>query len=100
MKSTNEALANLIIDYYHKMTEPFIHLFLVIGILPLALEIRRRKVALSSLGVGFIFGFIYYVLSSFSIALGKSGFILPFFSAWTAPFFFLTVGITGLLLIK
>ncbi len=98
--STNEALANLIIDYYHKMTEPFIHLFLVIGILPLALEIRRRKVALSSLGVGFIFGFIYYVLSSFSIALGKSGFILPFFSAWTAPFFFLTVGITGLLLIK
>jgi len=93
-------LSNLIIDYYQKMAEPFSHLFLIIGILPLALEIKKRKVALSSLGVGFIFGFIYYSFFSFSIALGKSGLIIPFFSAWLAPLFFLTIGITGLLLIK
>lgn len=93
-------LSNLIIDYYQKMAEPFSHFFLIIGILPLALEIKKRKVALSALGVGFIFGFIYYALSSFSIALGKSGLILPIFAAWLAPLFFLTIGITGLLLIR
>lgn len=93
-------LSNLIIDYYQKIAEPFSHFFLVIGILPLALEIKKRKVALSALGVGFIFGFIYYSLSSFSIALGKSGLILPIFAAWLAPVFFLTIGITGLLLIR
>jgi len=93
-------LANLVIDYYQKIAEPFSHLFLVIGILPLALEIKKKKVALSSLGVGFIFGFIYYALSSFGIALGKSGAILPIFAPWLAPLFFLSVGITGLLLIR
>ncbi len=93
-------LNNLVIDYHQKIAEPFSHLFLVIGILPLALEIKKRKVALSSLAVGFIFGFIYYCLSSFSIALGKSGVILPFLSAWLGPLFFFTVGVTGLLLIR
>ncbi|MFH1504545.1 MAG: LptF/LptG family permease [Candidatus Omnitrophota bacterium] len=93
-------LANLTIDYYQKIAAPFSHFFLVIGVLPLALEIKKRKAALSSLGIGFIFGFIYYALASFSIALGKSGVILPIFAAWLAPLFFLTVGISGLLLIR
>lgn len=93
-------LANLTIDYYQKMAEPFAHLFLVLGSLPLALEVKKRKVALNSLGVGLIFGFIYVLTSSFSIALGKSGIILPLFSAWMAPVFFATVGITGLILLK
>jgi len=99
VKASN-LLTNLTIDYYQKVAEPFSHLFIVIGILPIALEIKKKKVALSSLGVGFIFSFIYYVLSSFSIALGKSGIILPFLSVSLAPAFFLTVGITGLLLIR
>ena len=93
-------LRNLMIDYNQKIAEPFAHLFLVIGILPLALEIKKRKAALSSLGVGFIFGFIYFVLSSFSIALGKSGIILAILSPWLTPLFFVTVGITGLMLLR
>lgn len=93
-------LTNLTIDYQQKLTAPFSHLFIIIGILPLALEIKKRKAALSSLGVGFIFGFIYYTLNSFSIAMGKAGMILPLFSAWLTPLFFLTVGITGLILIR
>ncbi|MBU1122211.1 MAG: LptF/LptG family permease [Candidatus Omnitrophota bacterium] len=93
-------LANLIIEYNRKLADPLSHFFLIIGILPLALEIKKRKAALSSLGVGFIFGFIYYVFGSFSIALGKAGILLPIFSAWLAPLFFLTVGLTGLFLMK
>ncbi|MFH1519646.1 MAG: LptF/LptG family permease [Candidatus Omnitrophota bacterium] len=96
----DKLLASLTIDYHQKIAEPFSHLFLVIGILPLALEIKKRKVALSSLGTGFIFSFIYYILSSFSVALGKSGILLPFLSVSLAPLFFLTVGISGLILIR
>ncbi|UCC94440.1 MAG: LptF/LptG family permease [Candidatus Omnitrophota bacterium] len=93
-------LSNLIIDYHHKLAEPLSHLFLIIGIFPLALEIKKRKVALSSLGVGFIVGFIYYCLDSFSIALGKAGLILPPFASWLTPLFFIIAGIIGLILIK
>lgn len=99
IKSGN-LLSNLIIDYYQKIAEPFSHFFLVMGILPLALEIKKKKVGLSSLGVGLIFYIIYYTFSSFSIALGKSGIILPILSAWLTPLFFLTVGITGLSLTR
>lgn len=99
IKASN-LLSNLIIDYHRKLTDPFSHLFLIIGILPLALEIKKRRAGLSSLGVGFIFGFIYYCLNSFTIALGKTGVILPIFGAWLAPLFFLTVGLTGLFLIR
>ena len=90
----------MIIRYNQKIADPLSHFFLIIGILPFALEIKKRKVGLTSLGVGFIFGFIYYFISSFSIALGKSGILLAYLSPWMAPLFFLTIGITGLLLIR
>ncbi len=93
-------LSNLIVDYHRKIVEPFTSFFIIIGILPLALEIKKRKAALSALGVGFIFSLIYYAIYAFSIALGKSGILLPVFSAWMAPIFFLTVGTTGLVLTK
>ena len=97
---SQEKLKELIIYYNQKLVEPFSHFFLVIGILPFALEIKKRKVGLTSLGVGFIFIFIYYFISSFSVALGKSGIILPMISPWMAPLFFLTIGVTGLRLIR
>lgn len=97
---SQEKLKEMTIQYNQKLENPFSHFFLIIGILPFALEIKKRKVGLTSLGIGFIFGFIYYFISSFSIALGKSGIILPLISPWMAPLFFLTMGITGLRLIR
>ena len=97
---SQEKLKEMIIQYNQKIADPLSHFFLIIGILPFALEIKKRKVGLTSLGVGFIFGFICYFISSFSIALGKSGILLAYLSPWMAPLFFLTIGITGLLLIR
>ncbi len=97
---SQEKLKELIIQYNQKLMDPFSHFFLVIGILPFGLEIRNRRVGLTSLGIGFIFGFIYYFISSFSIALGKSGIILAAISPWVAPLFFLTIGLTGLKFIR
>lgn len=92
--------SNLKMEYYRKIVEPFTHIFLVIGVLAIALEIRKRKVALSALGMGFIFGFLYYFLLSISLALGKSGMIIPELSIIAAPLFFLSLGIAGLTMIK
>ncbi|MDD5194750.1 MAG: LptF/LptG family permease, partial [Candidatus Omnitrophica bacterium] len=35
-----DKLSNLVIDYHQKIVEPFSHLFLIVGILPIALEIK------------------------------------------------------------
>ncbi|OQX86995.1 MAG: hypothetical protein B6D55_04600 [Candidatus Omnitrophica bacterium 4484_70.2] len=91
---------HLTIQYHEKLCEPFSHLFLVIGVLPFALEIRKRKVGLVSFGMGFFFSFIYYVIFSISLALGKAGIILPFLSCWVAPLFFIILGVSGLFFIK
>lgn len=90
----------LTIDYHQKIAEPLSHFFLTIGILPLALEIRKRKVALSSLGIGLVFCFIYYSLHSFSIALGKAGIIIAPLAAYVAALFFLTMGLSGLFALR
>jgi lipopolysaccharide export system permease protein len=93
-------LFSLIIDYHKKIVLPLTHFFLVIGVLGFALEIRKRRVALSSLGIGFLVSFFYYCLFSFSVALGKAGVILPYLASWVSALFFFTVGISALLLIK
>ncbi|RKY37098.1 MAG: hypothetical protein DRP72_03475 [Candidatus Omnitrophota bacterium] len=93
-------LSNLTIQLHQKIVQPFSHFFLIIGALPFVLEIKKRKVALSSLGLGFIFSFLYYLIFSVSLALGKAGVLLPSLCAWTAPLFFLIAGISGLLLLR
>jgi lipopolysaccharide export LptBFGC system permease protein LptF len=95
-----DKLANLAIDYNRKIVEPFSNFFLIIGIVPFALEIKKRRAAFSSLGVGVIFSFIYYTFMYFGIALGKDGLILANLSPWLAPLFFLSAGITGLIFLK
>ena len=93
-------LNNLIIDYNKKMASPFGHLFITIGILPFALEIKKRKVGISAIVGGVMFGFLYYFMSFVSMALGKAGVLIPCLSSWVAPLFFLVMGISGLILIK
>lgn len=95
-----DKLANLKIDYNRKIVEPFSNFFLIIGILPLALEIKKRRAGFSSLGIGIICSFVYYTFMYFGMALGKGGLILADFSPWLAPLFFLSFGITGLLFLK
>jgi len=95
-----DKLANLTIDYNRKIVEPLSTLFLIVGILPLALEIKKRRAGFSSLGVGIISSFVYYTFMYFGIALGKGGIILANFCPWLAPLFFLSAGITGLIFLK
>ena len=98
--TTSTFLRNLVIEYHKKFAEPFSHLFLAIGILPFALQIKKRKVGLSALGGGFIIGFLYYLIFSISIASGKAGILIAPLSPWVGPLFFTTMGITGIVLLR
>ncbi len=97
---SSNLINNLIINYHKKIAEPFAHLFLTIGVLPFAFEIRKRKVALSALAGGFMFGFLYYLIFSISISLGRKDILIPYLSSWVAPLFFLAMGISGIILIR
>ncbi len=96
----NQLSSGLVIEYHRKIADPLSHFFLIIGVLPFALEIKKRKAGLSSLGIGFLVGFVYYVIFSTSIAFGKAGLMFPFLAPWVAALFFLIVGVSGLKLIR
>ena len=93
-------LSNLVVEFHRKISEPFSHLFLIIGVLPFALEVKKRKVGLTALGLSCIFGFLYYGIFSISLALGKVQILVPSLCAWTAPLFFLVIGVSGLYLLR
>jgi len=91
----SQVMTSLIVDLHRHAAEPLAHFFLVIGVLPFALEIKKRKAGVTSLATGFIFGFIYFFIFNTSIALGKAETIIPWLSAWVAPLFFLVIGVSA-----
>jgi lipopolysaccharide export system permease protein len=93
-------LNSLLIDQYNKIAQPFSHIFLIISILPLALRIRKRQASLSSLGTGFFCGFLYYLLMSITMAMGKAALLSPGMSIWLIPTLFVSIGLIGLARIK
>ena len=75
------AIRNLEVDLYQRITSPFTSLIIILLGIPFALKIKKRATGLSSLGLSLVLGFLYYVLTAVSIALGKSGILIPFLSA-------------------
>jgi lipopolysaccharide export system permease protein len=74
-------IRNLKVDLYRKFTEPLTSIIIILMGIPFALMIKKRATGLSSLGISIMLGFLYYVLSALSIALGKAGMLTPFVSA-------------------
>lgn len=70
-------IRNLKVDYYHRFTGPFTSIIILILGIPFAFKMKRRATGLSSLGLSIMMGFLYYVLTTVSLALGKAGFIPP-----------------------
>lgn len=93
-------VAALKVDYQQRLAQPLANFFLVLGVIPAAIHIRKRKVTLSAMGMGFIFAFLYYLLSSMGTNLGKTGLFTPVLGAWLAPLFFSTAGLAGMWAVK
>lgn len=84
---------NFKVDLYHRFMLPFTSLVITIVGIPFALRIRGRATALSSFGVSFMVGFLYYVFTAVTVAFGKAGFLPPFLAASLGHLSFFILGL-------
>ena len=80
------AISNLRVDLQEKFAKPFSIIVVILAGLPLSLLSGRRRVqTFMSLAIAIGLGFLYAILNSVGLALGKGGFLFPFAAAWLAP---------------
>lgn len=85
-------LKKLRVELDHKIAFPLTSFIVIIAASPFAL-ISRRGGALIGIGLSLLMGLSYYAVMSISLALGKSGLLPAFISAWFANFLYLGIGI-------
>jgi len=83
---------SLLVDFYNKLSFPFINLIVVLLGISFAL-LPNKGGALMYLGVALGVGLIYYATIITSITLGKEGFMPPFLSSWLANIIFAIIGV-------
>lgn len=81
----NSAVRSLLIDLYQRYASAFTTLALILLGIPFSFVIRKRANIFLSLVIAIAISFLYYVLNGISLAIGKSGFLLPFLSCWLVP---------------
>ena len=80
------AINNLHVDFQEKFAKPFSVIVIVLAGLPLSLMVGRRKAqTFTSLAIAVGLAFLYAIVNSVGIALGKGGFLWPIPAAWLAP---------------
>jgi len=82
----------LLIDFYNKISYPFINLIIVLLGVYFAL-LPNKGGALMYLGVALAVGFLYYAAIITSVSLGKACLLPPLLSSWLANIIFGCVGI-------
>ncbi len=87
------AVRNLKVDLYQRFASPWTNVIIILLGISFSLMTKRRAVGLSSVGLSLIAGFLYYVLNSISIALGKAGILAPLLSASLSHILILLVSI-------
>ena len=98
--SSSKLLREATVAFHEKLSMPFTHFFLIIGLIPFVLEIKKRRGTILSLVWGVLFGVLYFAIFSISVPLGKEGVIIPELSAWITPLAFLAMGISGMAFIR
>ena len=83
-------IRNLKVDLYQRFTSPLTSLIIILLGIPFSIRMKKRATGLSSLGLSVMMGFLYYVLNAVSIALGKSGILMPILSSVLAHIIVLT----------
>jgi lipopolysaccharide export system permease protein len=75
-----------------RISFPFITV--ILGFLGIPIALRKDRRSGIALGIGFciLISFLYWLVFSFSLELGKAGTLPPFLSAWLGNFIFALVG--------
>lgn len=80
------------VDLHLKLALPLLPMVMVLIGVPLASRNPRRRPLATSVGIGLVVGFSYWVLLALSISLGHGGAIPPAIAAWTANAVFALLG--------
>jgi len=86
-------IRNLKVDYYQRFTLPLTSLVIILLGIPFAFKTHRKAAGMSSFGISLAVGFIYYVLTAVSIALGKAGILIPLASVSLSHILMLSLSI-------
>lgn len=70
-------IRNLKVDLYQRFTFPLTSAIIILLGIPFSVMMKKRATGLSSVGLSIMLGFFYYVFNAVSIALGKSGVLMP-----------------------
>ncbi len=94
--------ARLLTDFHARIAFPLVSLIMVcVGV---ALSLRRMGTRGAGIAVGvgqaLVVGFFYWVTHSVSVALGRSGVLMPMVAGWMANLVFLSLGLYLLLKIR
>lgn len=79
-------------DLYSKIAFPFVNLIMPLIVLPFALQPARSGNMAGSITAGIVIGFSYYVIHSFSVAMGRAEIFPAMLAAWTANILLALVG--------
>ena len=80
-------------DMHEKISFPFINFVVILVSLPFSLKPARSGSMAGSFMAGMLLGFTYYVVHSFSVAMGRAEMYPPMLSAWMADILLCTMGI-------
>jgi lipopolysaccharide export system permease protein len=80
------------VDLHLKLALPLVPLVMVLVAVPLAGRNPRRRPLATSIGIGLVVGFCYWVLLALTISLGHGGAIPPAIAAWSANGVFTLLG--------
>ena len=92
-----ETVRSLKVDLYNKFTSPFVSLIIILAGIPFAITTKRGAGFFGSMGICVGISFLYYIISAFSLALGKAGILPPLLAASLPHIGFAS---TGIFLIK
>jgi len=92
-KQTDNGLASngYLTDLYSKTAFPFVILISALMVLPFSLKPARSGNMALSFIIGLLVSFSYYVVHSFSLAMGRAEIWPPFIAAWIGNILMLTV---------
>lgn len=87
-------VSRLLTDFHGRIAFPFVSL--VMAIVGIALSLRRTGARGGGMAIGIgqalVIGFLYWATHSVSIALGRSGVLMPIIAGWAANLLFLSFG--------
>ncbi len=84
--------SEMLVDLHLKLALPAASLMMMLVAAPLAAAGTRLTSIATSVGIGLVLGFTYFVVIAFTRALGQSGALPPAVAAWSANALFALIG--------